>query len=187
VIELLVKQLIPAIIIFIFLTVAFLTIEAKKTYHRRKNRRSPFTDKFLRGPGQSILLKIDDVSSDLIGYLSMLICIPLMIYATFISDRYFRQQPITIPSTIIYSVFGIAISGYLLFRIVKLFSLRRILRLGYEGEVAVAQELNQLMRQGYYVFHDFVADGFNIDHVIIGPTGVYAVETKARAKPNSDE
>jgi hypothetical protein len=57
------------------------------------------------------------------------------------------------------------------------------LRLGYEGELAVGQELNQLMSSGYRVFHDFPADGFNVDHVVIGPTGVFAVETKARRKP----
>ena len=30
-----------------------------------------------------------------------------------------------------------------------------------------------------------MADKFNIDHVIIGPAGVYAVETKARRKPET--
>ena len=31
--------------------------------------------------------------------------------------------------------------------------------------------------------HDFPANQFNVDHVVIGPTGVFAVETKARSKP----
>ncbi len=49
--------------------------------------------------------------------------------------------------------------------------------------MAAGQELNNLMRNGYYIYHDFVAGKFNIDHVIVGPSGVYAVETKARTKP----
>jgi hypothetical protein len=65
-------------------------------------------------------------------------------------------------------------------------NLRRITRLGYEGEVATGQELNQLMLHGYHVYHDFVADKFNIDHLVVGPAGVFAVETKARAKPTSN-
>jgi hypothetical protein len=69
---------------------------------------------------------------------------------------------------------------------VRLLNLRRKMRLGYEGEVATGQELNQLMFHGYHVYHDFVADNFNIDHIVVGPTGVFAVETKARAKPTSD-
>jgi hypothetical protein len=69
------------------------------------------------------------------------------------------------------------------FKIITLLKRTKNLRLGYEGEVAVAQELNQLMREGAYVFHDVPADGFNIDHVVVWPKGVFAVETKARMKP----
>jgi len=67
--------------------------------------------------------------------------------------------------------------------------LRRILRdlwnlkLGYMGERVVGEELNQLLAAGFRVFHDLPFDGFNIDHVIVGPVGVFAVETKAKRKP----
>ena len=43
------------------------------------------------------------------------------------------------------------------------------------------------MRQGYYVFHDVNLDvttnKFNVDHVVLGKSGVFAVETKGRTKP----
>jgi hypothetical protein len=32
------------------------------------------------------------------------------------------------------------------------------------------------------VYHDFPADKFNIDHVVVSPKGVFAVETKGRSK-----
>jgi hypothetical protein len=32
------------------------------------------------------------------------------------------------------------------------------------------------------VIHDVVGDGFNIDHVVIGPGGVYSIETKTFSK-----
>lgn len=54
--------------------------------------------------------------------------------------------------------------------------------LEYEGEVATGQELNQLMLDGFNVYHDFPADKFNIDHIVVGPDVVYAVETKAKSK-----
>ena len=63
---------------------------------------------------------------------------------------------------------------------------RRYIRLGYKGEVAVGQELNQLMLEGYYVYHDFPADKFNIDHIVVGRPGIFAVETKARSKPTTN-
>ncbi|MBA2430881.1 MAG: NERD domain-containing protein, partial [Chthoniobacterales bacterium] len=34
---------------------------------------------------------------------------------------------------------------------------------------------------GYHVFHDLRRDGFNIDHVVVGPAGVFAIETKFRS------
>jgi hypothetical protein len=40
---------------------------------------------------------------------------------------------------------------------------------------------------GYQVFHDLVGDGFNVDHVIIGPGGVYVIETKTISKPAKGE
>lgn len=38
------------------------------------------------------------------------------------------------------------------------------------------------MLDGRYIYHDFPADKFNIDHVIVGKEGVLAVETKGRSK-----
>ena len=48
------------------------------------------------------------------------------------------------------------------------------------GEQMVGDLLIPLAREGYYVFHDFPRIGWNIDHIVIGETGVFVVETKAR-------
>ena len=61
-------------------------------------------------------------------------------------------------------------------------------RLGENGEQYVGQTLEKDMRPlGYDVFHDVVIKKgkrqFNLDHVLIGPNGVYVVETKAWRKP----
>ena len=37
--------------------------------------------------------------------------------------------------------------------------------------------------KGYQVFRDLIGDGFNVDHVVIGPAGVFAVETRSRSRP----
>lgn len=56
--------------------------------------------------------------------------------------------------------------------------------LGYFGERAVAEELLKLLSLGYQVFHDVPAQtkerSFNIDHVVVGPTGIAIIETKTR-------
>ena len=73
-----------------------------------------------------------------------------------------------------------------LFRIFFRIKKRRILRLGYEAEIAVGRELNQLMLAGNYVYHGFQADEFNIDHIVVGRSGIFAVETKAQSKPSTN-
>ena len=59
----------------------------------------------------------------------------------------------------------------------------RALRQGIEGERTVGQFLERLREQGYQVFHDLLGDGFNVDHVLVGPAGVFTVETKTWSKP----
>ena len=48
---------------------------------------------------------------------------------------------------------------------------------GARGEERVAGLL-EMLPVGWHVFHDFEAGGYHVDHVAVGPTGVYAVETK---------
>jgi len=57
--------------------------------------------------------------------------------------------------------------------------LRRVERFfkGARGEEKVAGILAGLP-SGYYVFHDFDVGSSHVDHVVIGPTGVFSVETK---------
>ena len=77
-------------------------------------------------------------------------------------------------------IFLLAGCGALVYYVVQILRLARTslnYRLGLEAEMAVGQELNQLLRHGYWVFHDLPADKFNIDHVVVGRNGVFAVET----------
>lgn len=57
--------------------------------------------------------------------------------------------------------------------------LRRIERFfkGARGEERVSEILRGLPA-GYHVFNDFHAAGRRVDHVVIGPAGVFSVETK---------
>lgn len=61
------------------------------------------------------------------------------------------------------------------------------LELALDGECAVAQALDELREHGYQIVHSIRCDGFDIDHAIIGPSGVYAVETKTFSKRGGAE
>ncbi|MDB5742352.1 MAG: hypothetical protein JWR68_667 [Polaromonas sp.] len=89
------------------------------------------------------------------------------------------------PNPIIFSgaaVFGIL---YALYRVRRAFPKLRNLRQAMEGERAVGQFLERLREHGYQVFHDVVGTGFNVDHVLVGPAGVFTIETKTWSKPIS--
>jgi hypothetical protein len=156
-----------------------------RKYYRLKNLRLPFTQNLLRSPGQSLLNGIDDLNHEITIDLVHLLFAPIFIYAVYISDLYFAKRTPSLSALGLMGLFILALLAFYLYRLTRSLRRRRLLRLGYDGEVAVGQELNQLLRHGYQVYHDFPAGKFNIDHIAVGTKGVFAVETKARSKPNS--
>lgn len=167
----------------LFLPMAAIFIWLKRL---KSTRRSPLNQMLLRGPGESLRNELDDTFGDMMIYVSTFPVLPLLIYAHHISQSYFSETQESVSRTSVEVLITLAAIIFLLFKIITLLKRAKNLRLGYEGEVAIAQELNQLMREGAYVFHDVPADGFNIDHVVVWPKGVFAVETKARMKPKRD-
>ena len=51
-------------------------------------------------------------------------------------------------------------------------------RIGSDGEKATARQLRPLLRQGWTLFNDVGTEHGNIDHVLIGPAGVFMLESK---------
>lgn len=76
---------------------------------------------------------------------------------------------------------------YWVYRFAKILPLVRRIRQGEAGEKVVGEFLEALRAGGYKVFHDVLADGFNVDHVLIGPAGVFSIETKTWNKPTRGE
>lgn len=61
------------------------------------------------------------------------------------------------------------------------------LRRGAEAEEAVGETLDGLVREGWRVMHDIDLWGPpNLDHLVSGPKGVFAIETKLRRYEDSD-
>jgi hypothetical protein len=173
-------------ILFILLTV----LNVIRRRIRLRSLRPSFKQDLLRIPGGSQLMRLDNLNEQINVYLVYVIILPLVIYSALISYSYFQaEQPS--PAVIwISSIICVVIIAYMAFKLVKLLSRRKRNRLAYEGELAVGQVLNQLMLHGYRVYHDFPADTFNIDHIVVGPKGVFAVETMTRTKgaiPNSSQ
>ncbi|WP_110670723.1 nuclease-related domain-containing protein [Salinicola halophilus] len=75
------------------------------------------------------------------------------------------------------------IFGFLILRDVQ--RVRRLTR-SLACELAVGQALDHLIRPQatpYFVFHDFPADSYSIDNVLVTPQGVFVIQTMARDFP----
>ncbi len=71
----------------------------------------------------------------------------------------------------------------LLERLIFLVQQRADWRLAFTSERLVGEELNKLMCEGCQVFHDFPVGGQEtLSHIVVAPSGVYAIETLARRK-----
>jgi hypothetical protein len=51
---------------------------------------------------------------------------------------------------------------------------------GAEGEEVVGKILEGLREQGWCVIHDVSFGRGNIDHIVVGPGGIFTIETKSR-------
>jgi len=93
--------------------------------------------------------------------------------------RWILRSP---PSPWVYTALAVVAVAYSLLRFRAIRTRMARLRLGFEGERAVGEVLETLRPRGAFVFHDIPGDGFNVDHVVVAPTGIYAIETKTLSK-----
>ena len=175
--------LVPVLAVVSGLIASYLTLEGWLFFQRRKRKRSPLVRGLLRSPGESLRKQLDDYIIDMFGFFFLAVISPLVIFSTHISQSYFGGRPETLWRICFSLLLAGGITVYAIVKVVKCFGLIRRHRLGLECELSVGQELSNLQALGYRVFHDFPAGKFNIDHVVIGKNGVFAVETKGRSKP----
>lgn len=156
---------------------------------KTRKTRSPFPEntKLLRGPGETLRRKLADLETDIAAKGLLAFALPLAAGSAlaFIAVRV-NNGPLQV-TLLLSAVSGLVISlALIVLRLVRSAELWSNTWLGYCGERIVAESLEELKPQGFRIFHDVPAgdakNPFNIDHVIVGPTGVFTVETKTRRK-----
>jgi hypothetical protein len=152
--------------------------------------RSPFTEKLLRPPGESLRLKIDEIRNEM-SDVALKLAIAL-IAPSFVMAAAGDVSGMNAIRWLVAALIGYGVAFRQWQRFKKLRNDLRNYHLGFDGERHVAAELSGLLAQGFRVFHDFVFDmkpggdatTFNIDHIVVGTAGVFVIETKTRRKPN---
>lgn len=175
-----VESFLPLLVVYGVLALMLGSVFLTRKLMTRRDRHSPIKKDMLRGPGHTLRERIDDLVWDFVALLALGPLVPLALYAMYLQHRLAGGSTSWV-AIVIYAVAAAAVVGYATSKMIRVLLEIRRLRLGLEAEIVAAEELNLLMRSGYSVFHDVPGDGpFNIDHVVAGPAGVFAVETKGR-------
>jgi hypothetical protein len=144
-----------------------------------RESKSPIKNLPVRKPGQSTRERFDAIfDNELLPYF---LAVALMAFLAWMEWlRYFLPRP---PQPWIITGLAVIPILFLIRKYQRTLPLARQLKLGAIGEEAVGQFLDEKLRpMGCQVFHDVLGESFNVDHIVVGPTGLFAIETKTHSK-----
>ena len=151
---------------------------------RKRGKRNPLCKDILRGPGESLRIKVNELDEKISDNLLGLYFMPVLIIGFLFVQKYFVAQQFKEFEIIFYGIVILLLIIFFSRKLYKSLQERNFYRLGLDAELAVGRELNYLMLDGFHVYHDFPEEKNNIDHIVVGPSGVFAVETKGKSKPD---
>ena len=173
----------------------------KKRRREERKERPPQREKLLRPAGYSAMCRIDALSEKWMSAAAQAVGAGLffgMIGGTFYPlfaglalGRFTVREVWSAPRSDVIIVAALAGLIALLWAVRAFQEVWRLAddlrnwRFGLRGEQAVAESLAErgVAEAGYVAFHDVPGEGeWNIDHVVVGPGGVFVLETKARPR-----
>lgn len=162
----------------------FACVGALRLWRKRDARRSPLHGKKLANlPGQQLLKRINAHGDDLLlAGTAMYISFPFMLLAWAVLRVRWHEVRFGL-SEAIFLLAAIAVFAFNLLIYARKSKARDQARDGLVAEQMTGQLLNRLIGPNCIVAHDLPCEGFNIDHIVIAPRAVYAVETKSFRKP----
>ncbi|MCA0393546.1 MAG: NERD domain-containing protein [Proteobacteria bacterium] len=174
--------LLAALFLPVSLVVAIVSLQ--KRAERRDQRRSPLNDKLLHQAGAQARIKADEIGDDIQGRLVQLVVIgPLAMLAILLPRVRWSQLQFGWLEWVI-GLMSLAAILAIARQVLRLRRARQHWLEGMRAEIAAAQALDRLRGNGCEVFHDVpTGKDFNLDHVVVGPSTVFVVETKSRRKP----
>jgi hypothetical protein len=150
---------------------------------KKSTKHSPLKEKPLRNPGQYLEEKVFDiVYGEIFGYAVILILLVSMTISEWM--RYHFYSP---PNPVLLSVItaiAFVVLSPLMYRSIKIVEKYK---LGRDGERYVGHLLESVRSKGYLVYHDVDTGKGNIDHILVGPGGIFTIETKTRSKASGDK
>jgi hypothetical protein len=173
-----IENLLPLLLMFGVLVAMLAGLQRKLEAIRSQTTDIYPPKMFLRSPGESTLNRIDRATSELLTFGIAVAVVPLILLLTYLAYVYIARRPqggLEIAYLICLSV------GFLLYggnKLRRLSLKKKRLRKIYAGLQSVALEINTLLLAGHHVYHDFPSGRFYIDHIIVGPTGVFTLQSR---------
>jgi hypothetical protein len=178
------------IAVYAGLAIPTLVLVGALLYQRRawQTQKPPQQDKLLRPAGYSLGVRVETLQDQVLESLMLagLFGVVSGGLAHFVGIQ-FAVGPKYVwgPALVFFFAFAGASARYAFSAFRQTAELRNV-RLGLRGEQAVAEALHETADAGYRIFHDLVTEKLgNIDHVAVGPRGVFVIETKARRRRGS--
>jgi hypothetical protein len=132
-----------------------------------EERREAAAQPALRRPGQHTFSRMRDLSSRMLTIAGLAVVVMFVAWTVFA----LRGLPFALLSLALIGVMGAAHRHFSP-------KAERWLQ-GAEGEREVAAVLTQLETDGWQALHDISLGRGNVDHVLVGPGGIFTIETKS--------
>jgi hypothetical protein len=178
-------DLLPAFIFTLILAGYIVFWYVGRGFRRSQKYSAAIAENGLRAPGQILNASLNETSREIKFNLALMLSIPIVllcIHVTYIA--WFNATSSSLSGIVIWGAGGAVIFFYLA-TFLKLIRKRKFLRLGFESELTVGEALNNLSLDGIHVYHDFPADDFKIDHIVVGAAGIFTVDAIARSAPTN--
>jgi hypothetical protein len=142
--------------------------------------KSPIKTPPLRNPGESTEQESQRIADNVIGTYAL----PALCFTAFALMEWFKYFTDTPPMPRLVTAIAVVFIGLTAIKILRARPIIKAYLQGAKGEKAVGQYLDDLRADGAKVLHDIPGEGFNIDHVVIHSSGIFAIETKTYSKPS---
>lgn len=136
-----------------------------------------------RGPGQQLRDALSHAGLDAAEYAALALFVLPLAAAGYAAWWGVGGSTPEREATLLLAAGAAALQCWVLWRLWSVLRRARQLRYGHEAELMAGQELSGLGGHGYRVFHDVPLGerASKVDHVLVGPAGVFAVQTETRA------
>jgi hypothetical protein len=162
---------------------------------KRQRERPPVAEKLIRGPAESLRLKLDRFVRTLLFHLFGSALVPLLVLTSglwLVSGLGEAARLFSLIGLLVVLAGVLYASAWWLLRVL---GERRELKQRCFNARTVAEAIEVLRSKEFRVFHDVPAleanPPFTIDHLIVGPSGVFVLKTitqnKGKARPGLDE